>query len=96
VFEAALSALRRAGFFLGFLLGVVLEGCMLAGVATASVDTAMSIYLRGYRCSTLESVRPVQQERATAIACALCKYAGRLEGVCDSMKYYVGRHTLST
>jgi hypothetical protein len=53
VFEAALSALRRAGFFLSFLLGVVLEGWRLAVVATASVGTAMSIYLREFRCSTL-------------------------------------------
>jgi hypothetical protein len=46
VMELALSALRRAGFFRGFLT-VVFEGCGLAVVvAVASMDVAMSIYLR--------------------------------------------------
>lgn len=53
VVEFALSALRRAGFFLGFLLGVVLEGWTLAAVAVVSFATAMFIYLRELRCSTL-------------------------------------------
>jgi uncharacterized membrane protein YciS (DUF1049 family) len=47
VMEFALSAFLRAGFFRGFLLGVVLEGCVLAAFAAVSVDTAMCIYLRG-------------------------------------------------
>ena len=47
VMEFALSAFLRAGFFRGFLLGVVLEGCVLTAFAAVSVDAAMSIYLRG-------------------------------------------------
>jgi len=44
VVEFALSAFRRAGFFRGFLLGVVLEGCVLTAFAAVSVAAAMSIY----------------------------------------------------
>ena len=47
VLELALSAFLRAGFFRGFLLGVVLEGWSLAAGAAVSVDAAMSIYLLG-------------------------------------------------
>jgi hypothetical protein len=50
--EFVLSALRRAGFFRGF-LGVVLEGCSLEA---ASFDAAISIYLRGVRSLCQASV----------------------------------------
>lgn len=44
--ELALSALRRAGFFRGFLLGVVLAGRTLASFAAIPASDAVSIYLR--------------------------------------------------
>jgi len=58
-FEFALSALRRAGFFRGFLLGVTLGGWTLAAVAAISVGAAMSIYLRDSAFLSQESVGPV-------------------------------------
>lgn len=39
----ALSALRRAGFFLGFLAGVAPAGCALAVAFLASIETAILI-----------------------------------------------------
>jgi hypothetical protein len=65
----------------------------LAGVATASVGTAMSIYLRGSVILQYRSVEPVHSEQAIEFVCdAPCEYVGMLEGVRD--KCHAGRHTL--
>ena len=70
VLELALSALRRAGFFRGFLLGVVLEGWGLTAFGAVSVGAAMSIYLHDSVFLTQESVGPVHKNELLRL-CAM-------------------------
>ena len=71
-FEFALSALRRAGFFRGFLLGVILEGWILAAFAAVSAGVAMSIYLRDPVFLLRELVRTVYKNEPLSFYAMHC------------------------